>query len=49
VQGQTSPVEFKFQRSYCSADMSSQGPDMSEKPLWNPVKGPDKSGGLEIR
>jgi hypothetical protein len=32
--GRASPVEFKLQWSYCS-------PDISEKPLGNPVKGPD--------
>jgi hypothetical protein len=27
-----------------SLDMSDWVPNMSDKPLWNPVKGPDKSG-----
>jgi hypothetical protein len=27
-----------------SPDMSDWVPNMSDKPLWNPVKGPDKSG-----
>jgi hypothetical protein len=46
--GQISPVELKIQRSYCSPDMSSQGLDMSGKPLWNPVKGLNKSGGPNL-
>jgi hypothetical protein len=48
VQGQTNPVEYKFQWSYCSPDMSGQGLDMLRKPLWNSVKGSDKSGGLDL-
>jgi hypothetical protein len=35
--GRTSLVKFKFQRSYCSSDMS-------EKYLWKLVKESDKSG-----
>jgi hypothetical protein len=42
--GRTSLVKFKFQRSYCSSDMSGQGPNMSEKSLWKPVKESDKYG-----
>jgi hypothetical protein len=41
-------VEFKLQWSYCSPDMSSQRTDMSRKPLWNSLKGPDKSGGPDM-
>jgi hypothetical protein len=46
--GQTSPVEFKFQRSYSSLDMSGPRPNMSKKHLWNLIKGPDKSGGSDL-
>jgi hypothetical protein len=28
--------------------MSGPGSDMSEKHLWNPVKGPDKFGGPDL-
>jgi hypothetical protein len=38
---QTCPVELKLQRSYCSLDWSTPRPDMFDKHLWNPVKGPD--------
>jgi hypothetical protein len=41
-------VEFKLQRPYCSPDMSGHRLDMSRKPLWNPVKGSDKSGGSDL-
>jgi hypothetical protein len=46
--GQTSSVEFKFQRSYGSPDMSDPRSDISKKCLWNPVKGPNKSGELNL-
>jgi hypothetical protein len=47
-EGRTSPVEFKFQQSYCSADMFGLRSDISGKHLCNPVKGLDKSGGLNL-
>jgi hypothetical protein len=43
-EGWTYPVELKFKRSYCSPDLSGPRLDMSDKHLWNPIKGPDKSG-----
>jgi hypothetical protein len=47
-EGRTSLVEFKFQQLYGSPDMSSPRPDMFRKRLWNPVKGLDMSGGLDL-
>jgi hypothetical protein len=32
----------------CSLNMSGLRPDKSEKHLWNPIKGPDKSGGPNL-
>jgi hypothetical protein len=47
-EGRTCSVELKFQWSYCSSDLSGPRPDMFDKCLWNPVKGPDKSGGPDL-
>jgi hypothetical protein len=47
-EGRASPMEFKFQWLYCSPDMSNLRLDMSIKHLWNPVNGPDKSGGPDL-
>jgi hypothetical protein len=46
--GQTCLVELKFQRSYCSLDLSGPRSNMSSKCLWNSVKGSDKYGGLDL-
>jgi hypothetical protein len=46
--GWTYPVKLKFQRSYCLPDLSYLRSDMFGKRLWNPVKGPDKSGGPDL-
>jgi hypothetical protein len=46
--GPTSTVDIKFQRLYCSPDMSGPRPDKFEKCLWNPIKGPDKSDGSDL-
>jgi hypothetical protein len=46
--GRTSPVEIKFQRSYSSPDVSDPRSNMSEKRLWNLVKGLDKSSGPDL-
>jgi hypothetical protein len=48
-EGKISPVELKFQQSYCSPNMSGPRPDKSKKHLWNPVKGSDKSDGPDLK
>jgi hypothetical protein len=46
--GQTCPVELKFQRSNCSSDLFGPRLNMSDKCLWNLVKGPDTFDGSNL-